>query len=310
MRYLITGGAGFIGTHLCKKLLKDNNEVFCIDNLYTGQKSNIENLIIENENNFKFIEHDITYPLELEADCIINLACPASPKQYQNNPVQTFKSNALGAINMLELAKKLKCKILQASTSEVYGDPKIHPQNEKYWGNVNPIGIRSCYDEGKRAAETLFFDYYRQYEVNIKIIRIFNTFGPYMSINDGRVVTNFICQSLKNKPITIYGDGNQTRSFCYIDDLIDGIIKMLNRESCTGPINLGNPEEIKIIDIAKEINELTNSKSKLIFETLPQDDPLQRKPDISLAKKLLNWEPKSNRRIGLKKTIDFFKQNI
>ena len=310
MRYLITGGAGFIGTHLCKKLLKDNNEVFCIDNLYTGQKSNIENLIIENENNFKFIEHDITYPLELEADCIINLACPASPKQYQNNPVQTFKSNALGAINMLELAKKLKCKILQASTSEVYGDPKIHPQNEKYWGNVNPIGIRSCYDEGKRAAETLFFDYYRQYEVNIKIIRIFNTFGPYMSINDGRVVTNFIFQSLKNKPITIYGDGNQTRSFCYIDDLIDGIIKMLNRESCTGPINLGNPEEIKIIDIAKEINELTNSKSKLIFETLRQDDPLQRKPDISLAKKILNWEPKSNRRIGLKKTIDFFKQNI
>ncbi len=310
MKYLITGGAGFIGTHLCSKLLKNNNEVLCIDNLYTGKESNIEKLTLQYEDNFQFIKHDISYPLNLEADFIINLACPASPKQYQNNPVQTFKSNVLGAMNMLDLAKKLNCKILQASTSEVYGDPKIHPQNEKYWGNVNPIGIRSCYDEGKRAAETLFFDYYRQHKVNIKIIRIFNTFGPYMSINDGRVVTNFICQSLRNNPITIYGDGNQTRSFCYIDDLVDGLIKMLYHDSCIGPINLGNPEEIKIIDIAKEINELTQSKSEIIFEPLPEDDPLQRKPDISLAKKILNWEPKSNRREGLQKTIEFIKQVI
>ena len=308
MRYLITGGAGFIGSHLCRKLIEFGDDVLCVDNLYTGKKSNTQELF-ENKK-FEFLRHDITFPLYVEVDRIYNLACPASPKYYQNDPVQTIKSNVHGAINMLGLAKRLNIRILQASTSEVYGDPTIHPQSEKYWGNVNPIGIRSCYDEGKRAAETLFFDYYRQHKIDIKIVRIFNTFGPQMSLNDGRVITNFIHQALMNQPITIYGDGKQTRSFCYIDDLIDGLIKMMDNNTETGPINLGNPEEISIIEIAKEIIELTNSKSDIIYKKLPEDDPLQRKPDIFLAKKILNWELKTKRKYGLINTIENIKQII
>ena len=308
MRYLITGGAGFIGTHLCKKLIYRGDEVICLDNLYTGKKSNIQELL--DSNKFEFLRHDITFPLYVEVDRIFNLACPASPKYYQNDPVQTIKSNVHGSINILGLAKRLNSRVLQASTSEVYGDPAIHPQSEKYWGNVNPIGIRSCYDEGKRAAETLFFDYYRQHKVDIRIVRIFNTFGPLMSLNDGRVITNFIHQALTNKSITIYGDGRQTRSFCYIDDLIEGLMKMMDNNNETGPINLGNPDEISILEIAKEIIELTNSKSEIIYKKLPEDDPLQRKPDISLAKKILNWEPKSKRKYGLIKTIENIKQII
>ena len=302
MRYLVTGGAGFIGSHLCKVLLESGDDVLCVDNLYTGKKSNIQGL--SDNKNFEFLRHDIIFPLYVEVDRIFNLACPASPKYYQNNPVQTIKSNIHGAINMLGLAKRLNVRILQASTSEVYGNPKIHPQNEEYWGNVNPIGVRSCYDEGKRAAETLFFDYFRQHKLDIRIVRIFNTFGPLMSLNDGRVVTNFICQALNNQPITIYGNGKQTRSFCYIDDLIEGLIKMMNNNEETGPINLGNPEEISIIDIAKEIINLVNSKSEIVFKKLPTDDPLRRKPDITMAKKILKWEPKSSRKEGLIKTIE------
>ena len=307
-KILVAGGAGFIGSHLCERLLNDGCEVICVDNLYTGSKINVHHLL--NNYNFDFIRHDITIPLYLEIDQIYNLACPASPVHYQIDPVQTIKTNVHGSINLLGLAKRTGAKILQASTSEVYGDPTVHPQPESYVGSVNPIGPRACYDEGKRAAETLFFDYYRQHNIQIKIVRIFNTYGPKMAIDDGRVVSNFIIQALKNEPITIFGDGMQTRSFCYIDDLIDGLIKMMNTKQFTGPVNLGNPEEITILDTAKEIIELTDSKSKIKFLDLPKDDPKQRKPDISLARKTLNWNVTIDRKTGMRETIDYFKQKI
>jgi len=306
-RILLTGGAGFLGSHLCERLLKEGNEVICVDNFYTGNKRNILHLM--NNPYFEVIRHDITFPLYIEVDEIYNLACPASPIYYQFDPVQTTKTSVHGAINMLGLAKRLKIKILQASTSEVYGDPEIHPQPETYRGNVNPIGARACYDEGKRCAETLFFDYYRQHRLKIKVIRIFNTYGPRMNLNDGRVVSNFIVQALKGEDITIYGDGTQTRSFCYVDDLIDAMIKMMNsRDDFTGPVNLGNPTEFKIIELAEMILKLTNSKSKIVYKPLPEDDPMQRKPVIDLAKKELNWEPKIPLEEGLKATIQYFKE--
>jgi len=306
-RILLTGGAGFLGSHLCERLLKEGNEVICVDNFYTGNKRNILHLM--NNPYFEVIRHDITFPLYIEVDEIYNLACPASPIYYQFDPVQTTKTSVHGAINMLGLAKRLKIKILQASTSEVYGDPEIHPQPETYSGNVNPIGLRACYDEGKRCAETLFFDYYRQHRLKIKVIRIFNTYGPRMNLNDGRVVSNFIVQALKGEDITIYGDGTQTRSFCYVDDLIDAMIKMMNsRDDFTGPVNLGNPTEFKIIELAEMILKLTNSKSKIVYKPLPEDDPMQRKPVIDLAKKELNWEPKIPLEEGLKATIQYFKE--
>ena len=302
---LITGGAGFLGSHLCERLLDIGNDVICVDNLFTGGKDNIIHLL--NNSQFEFIRHDITLPLFVEIDEIYNLACPASPIHYQYDPVQTIKTSVNGAINMLGLAKRTKARIFQASTSEVYGDPEIHPQNESYWGNVNPIGIRSCYDEGKRCVETLFFDYYRQHSIKIKVARIFNTYGPRMHPDDGRVVSNFIVQALKDNPITIYGDGSQTRSFCYVDDLIDGMIKMMNSKiSFVGPVNLGNPEEFTIINLAKKIIDLTNSSSKIINKPLPSDDPVRRKPDISMAKKNLNWEPKTSLDEGLVRTINYF----
>lgn len=304
-RILITGGAGFIGSHLCRRLLEDGNEVICVDNFFTGTKRNILDLM--DNPFFEIIRHDINFPLYVEVDEIYNLACPASPVHYQFDPVQTTKTSVLGSINMLGLAKRLKIKILQASTSEVYGDPQVHPQSESYWGNVNPIGPRACYDEGKRCAETLFFDYHRQHKLKIKVARIFNTYGPNMHPNDGRVVSNFIVQALCNKNITVYGDGSQTRSFCYVDDMIDGLIKLMNsRDEFTGPVNLGNPEEITIIDLAKKVIELTGSKSKMIFKPLPDDDPKQRRPAIDLAKKELGWEPKVPLEIGLKNTIEYF----
>lgn len=306
-RILVTGGAGFLGSHLCERLLKEGNEVICVDNFYTGNKRNILHLM--NNPYFEGIRHDITFPLYIEVDEIYNLACPASPIYYQFDPVQTTKTSVHGAINMLGLAKRLKVKILQASTSEVYGDPEVHPQPETYRGNVNPIGPRACYDEGKRCAETLFFDYYRQHRLKIKVIRIFNTYGPRMNLNDGRVVSNFIVQALKGEDITIYGDGTQTRSFCYVDDLIDGMIKMMNsKDDFTGPVNLGNPTEFKIIELAELILKLTNSKSKIIYKPLPEDDPMQRKPVIDLAKKELNWEPRIPLEEGLTTTIQYFKE--
>ncbi|TYB33907.1 MAG: SDR family oxidoreductase [Flexistipes sinusarabici] len=302
---LVTGGAGFLGSHLCEKLIKEGNEVICVDNFFTGQKRNIEHLL--DYKNFEVIRHDITFPLYLEVDEIYNLACPASPVHYQIDPVQTTKTSVSGAINMLGLAKRLKIKILQASTSEVYGDPEIHPQPEHYKGSVNPLGIRACYDEGKRCAETLFFDYYRQHNLSIKVMRIFNTYGPNMHPYDGRVVSNFIVQALKNENITVYGGGNQTRSFCYVDDLIDGMYKFMHSENkFTGPVNLGNPNEFSIIELAQKTIELTNSKSKIVYKPLPQDDPMQRKPDIGLAKRKLNWQPKIKLEEGLKKTIEYF----
>ena len=309
-RILITGGAGFIGSHLCEKLLQDdNNYVICLDNFYTGSKENIQHLI--SNSNFELIEHDITQPIDIKADEIYNLACPASPIHYQYNPIMTMKTSVLGIINVLELAKKYNAKILQASTSEVYGDPTIHPQDETYWGNVNPIGIRSCYDEGKRCAETLMIDYHRQHNVNIKIVRIFNTFGPNMALNDGRVVSNFIVQALKNEDITIYGEGNQTRSFCYVSDLVQGLIKMMNTSSeIIGPINLGNPSERTILNLAKLILSKINTKSKIIFKDLPQDDPIKRKPDITLAKNVLNWQPQISIEEGLDKTIEYFEKKL
>lgn len=303
---LITGGAGFIGSHLCGQLIKDN-KVICVDNLFTGNKDNIKHL--STNNNFKFIEHDIIEPLFLEDENIsqiYNLACPASPVHYQFNAIRTIKANILGTINILGLAKKHKARILQASTSEVYGDPLEHPQKESYWGNVNCTGIRSCYDEGKRCAETLAFDYHRQNKVDIKVIRIFNTYGPRMARNDGRVISNFITQAIDNKNITVYGDGKQTRSFCYISDMIQGITKMMNTENFIGPVNLGNPKEFTILELAKLTKELTNSNSEIIFKDLPKDDPKQRRPDITLAKKQLNWEPKTELKEGLKKTIGWF----
>ena len=308
-KILIAGGAGFIGSHICKKLVLQDNKVFCVDNLLTGNKDNIKNLL--NTKNFKFIKKDINQKIFLNVDEIYNLACPASPPKYQKNPVETVKASVLGSINLLELAKKVNAKILQASTSEIYGDPKEHPQKETYNGNVNPIGIRSCYDEGKRCAETLFFDYHRQKKVKIKVARIFNTYGPKMDFFDGRVISNFIVQCIKNKNLTIHGKGKQTRSFCYIDDMVDALIKFMNLKSnFTGPLNLGNPYEINIFKVAKKIKKLTNSKSKIIFLNLPVDDPIKRKPDISLAKKKLKWKPKISLEIGIKKTIKYFKSRI
>jgi len=308
-KILITGGSGFLGSHLCEKLLNSKNHILCVDNYFTSSKKNILHLL--DHSNFEILRHDITFPLYTEVDEIYNLACPASPIHYQRDPVQTTKVNVLGAINMLGLAKRTKAKIFQASTSEVYGDPKISPQKESYWGNVNPIGVRSCYDEGKRAAETLFFDYHRQHKLPIKVARIFNTYGPKMANNDGRVISNFILQCLKNKPITIYGDGSQTRSFCFVDDLIKGIVLLMkSKSSIIGPINLGNPSELSVKKIATLIKEITGSRSKLIFKKLPSDDPTQRKPDISLAKKILNWKPTTNLNEGLKKTISYFEKEI
>lgn len=308
-RILVTGGAGFIGSHLCEELLNRGNDVICLDNFFTGSKDSIRHLL--DNNRFELVRHDVTKEYFIEVDEIYNLACPASPPHYQYNPIKTAKTSVLGVINMLGLAKRCKAKVLQASTSEVYGDPIVHPQKETYWGNVNPIGIRSCYDEGKRMAETLMFDYHRQNNVDIRVVRIFNTYGPNMNKNDGRVVSNFIVQALQNKDITIYGDGSQTRSFCYVSDLVAGMIKMMeNEEGFNGPVNLGNPVETSILDFAKFIIELTNSKSKIVFLPLPSDDPTQRKPDITLAKEKLNWEPVVNVKDGLLKTIEYFKNVI
>ena len=304
-RCLVTGGAGFLGSHLCKRLLIDGNKVIAVDNFYTGTKDNVVELL--DNPNFELVRHDITFPLYMEVDEIYNLACPASPIHYQFDPVQTTKTSVHGAINMLGLAKRLKAKILQASTSEVYGDPQIHPQPESYMGNVNPIGPRSCYDEGKRCAETLFFDYHRQHNLRIKVARIFNTYGPNMHPNDGRVVSNFIMQALQDKPITIYGDGSQTRSFCYVDDLIEALFRLMDSpDDFTGPINTGNPIEFSIKELAEKIIKLTDSKSKLVYEKLPDDDPVQRQPDINLAKEKLDWEPKIHLEEGLIMTIHYF----
>ena len=304
-RILVTGGAGFLGSHLCKRLLNDGHELICVDNFFTGTKNNI--LSILNNPHFEILRHDITFPLYVEVDEIYNLACPASPIHYQHDPVQTTKTSIHGAINMLGLAKRVNAKIFQASTSEVYGDPEVHPQPESYWGRVNPNGIRSCYDEGKRCAETLFFDYYRQHKLRIKVARIFNTYGPNMHPNDGRVVSNFIMQALQNKTITIYGDGSQSRSFCYVDDLIEAFVLLMDSEDgFTGPVNLGNPGEFTIKELAEIIIDLTNSKSELVYKPLPSDDPMQRQPDISLAKEKLNWEPRVSLKEGLEKTIPYF----
>jgi len=304
-RVLVTGGAGFIGSHLCESLLDNGHEVLCVDNCFTGTKRNIYHLI-ENPK-FEFIRHDITFPIYVEVDEIYNLACPASPVHYQYDPVQTTKTSVHGAINALGLAKRLKAKIFQASTSEIYGDPEIHPQVESYWGNVNPIGSRSCYDEGKRCAEALFFDYFRQHKLNIKVARIFNTYGPRMHPDDGRVVSNFIVQALKGRPITVYGSGNQTRSFCYIDDLVDAFIRFMDTEDgFTGPLNLGNPGEFTILELAEKVVQLTGSNSEIVFRPLPVDDPRKRKPDISLAKDKLKWMPLVELDEGIKKTIDYF----
>lgn len=308
-RILVTGGSGFLGSHLCERLLHEGNEVLCVDNLFTGRKSNIHHLL--DYKNFEFLRHDITWPLYVEVDEIYNLACPASPVHYQFDPVQTTKTSVIGAINMLGLAKRLKIKILQASTSEVYGDPTVHPQPESYNGNVSTTGPRACYDEGKRCAETLFFDYYRQHKIPIKVIRIFNTYGPRMHPNDGRVVSNFIVQALKGEDITIFGEGRQTRSFCYVDDLIDGMYRLMNsRDGFTGPVNIGNPGEFTMLELAELIIKLTNSKSKLKFLPLPQDDPMQRQPVIDLAKNELGWEPQISLEEGLKKTIAYFEETL
>ena len=305
MKILVTGGAGFIGSHLCQKLLELGKEVICIDNYFTGTKKNVE--FLNDFKHFKMIEHDITEPLKIKVDGIYNLACPASPRYYQEDPVKTIKTNVHGSINMLELAKNNDAKILQASTSEVYGNPTVHPQPESYHGSVNPIGPRACYDEGKRASETLFSDYHRQYNVDVRIARIFNTYGPRMEVNDGRVISNFFIQALKKTPITIYGDGNHSRSFCYIDDLVDGLIRLMKSNIST-PINLGNPNEISILSLAKEIKKITKSSSEIIFKDLPVDDPLKRKPDIRNAKELLKWSPKISREEGLLRTYDYYKR--
>jgi UDP-glucuronate decarboxylase len=305
-RILVTGGAGFLGSHLCEKLLNEGHEVLCIDNFYTGRRSNIVGFI--QNPYFELMRHDICFPLYVEVDEIYNLACPASPIHYQFDPVQTTKTSVHGAINMLGLAKRVKAKIFQASTSEVYGDPQVHPQPESYWGHVNPVGLRSCYDEGKRCAETLFFDYYRQHKLKIKVARIFNTYGPRMHPDDGRVVSNFIMQALSGKSITVYGKGKQTRSFCYVDDMIDGFIKLMNSpDDVTGPVNLGNPVEFTILELAHKVIELTGSKSRIIFKPLPHDDPAQRQPKIALAQKALKWKPAVNLEDGLKETIDYFR---
>ena len=304
MRCLVTGGAGFLGSHLCERLLNDGHEVICLDNYFTGRMVNVAHL--RDNRNFELIRHDVTEPILLEVDRIFNLACPASPIHYQFNPVKTIKTSVMGAINMLGMAKRVKARILQASTSEVYGDPAVHPQTEDYWGNVNPIGIRSCYDEGKRVAETLFMDYHRQNNVDIRIVRIFNTYGPRMLMNDGRVVSNFIVQALKGDDITIYGDGSQTRSFCYVDDLIEGFVRMMNQDKIIGPVNIGNPGEFTMLELAKEVLDLTGSKSKIVYKPLPGDDPKMRRPNIDLAKSALGWEPTIPLRQGLEKTICYF----
>ena len=307
-RVLVTGGAGFIGSYLCEHLLNQGHEVICLDNFFTGSKRNIIHLM--DNHRFELVRHDITQPILLEVDRIYHFACPASPIHYQYNPVKTIKTNVMGTINMLGLAKRVKARIMLASTSEVYGDPKVHPQPESYWGNVNPIGPRSCYDEGKRVAETLMMDYYRQNKVDIKIVRIFNTYGPRMALNDGRVVSNFILQALRNQDITVFGDGQQTRSFCYIDDLVEGVFRMMDKENFIGPVNLGNPQEFTILELAEKIIELTGSRSKIKFLERPQDDPAQRQPDISLARKMLNWEPKIPLEEGLKYTIAYFEKRL
>jgi len=305
-KVLVTGGAGFLGSHLCERLLADGHDVLCVDNYFTGTKRNVAHLM--GNPMFELMRHDVTFPLYVEVDQIYNLACPASPVHYQHDPVQTTKTSVHGAINMLGLAKRVKARILQASTSEVYGDPQIHPQTEDYWGHVNPIGIRSCYDEGKRCAETLFFDYHRQHAVDIKVMRIFNTYGPRMHPNDGRVVSNFIVQALRGEPITIYGDGSQTRSFCYVDDLIDGMVRLMDTpDSFTGPVNVGNPNEFTMLELAKAVIELTEAKSDLVFKELPFDDPKQRQPDIALARAELDWEPTVQLSEGLTRTIDYFR---
>lgn len=309
MRILITGGAGFLGSHLCDTLLSQGHEVICLDNFYTGFKKNVDHL--RSNEKFELIRHDVTAPIQVEVDAIMNLACPASPIQYQRHPVQTIKTSILGAINMLELANRLHIPILQASTSEVYGDPSISPQKEDYWGNVNPIGIRACYDEGKRSAETLFFDFHRQFDLQIKVARIFNTYGPRMDLLDGRVVSNFIVQALRNEPISIYGDGSQTRSFCYVSDLVSGLQKLLESDSTvTGPINIGNPRDFTMLELASKVIKIANSNSTLKFLPLPSDDPKQRKPDISLAKKALDWEPKVSLEDGIAMTIEDFTKRL
>lgn len=305
-KILVTGGAGFIGSHLCERLLNEGNEVICLDNYFTGQKANVAHLL--SNPYFELIRHDVTMPFFIEVDEIFNLACPASPVHYQYNPIKTIKTSVMGAVNMLGLAKRIQAKILQASTSEVYGDPLEHPQTEEYWGHVNPIGLRACYDEGKRCAEALFVNYHRQNNVRIKIMRIFNTYGPRMHPNDGRVVSNFIVQALKNEDITIYGDGSQTRSFQYVDDLVEGAIRLMNTpDSITGPINIGNPGEFTILELARKVIEMTGSKSKIVFQPLPSDDPMQRQPNIAKAKSILNWEPRIQLEEGLARTIAFFK---
>lgn len=308
-RTLVTGGAGFIGSHLCETLLNNGHEVLCVDNFFTGSRRNISHLL--RDPNFELLRHDVTFPLYVEIDRIFNLACPASPIHYQHDPVQTTKTSIHGAINMLGLAKRTNARILQASTSEVYGDPEVHPQPEEYWGKVNPTGIRSCYDEGKRCAETLFFDYYRQHNLEIKVVRIFNTYGPNMQPNDGRVVSNFILQALRGEDITIYGDGTQTRSFCYIDDMVDGFVKMMDSPTdITGPINMGNPVEFTVLELAEQILKQTKSNSTIIFKPLPSDDPKQRQPDITLAKSGLSWEPKVSLEDGLEETINYFNKTL
>jgi UDP-glucuronate decarboxylase len=308
-RSLVTGGAGFLGSHLCERLLQAGNDVLCVDNFFTGRKDNVLHLM--GNQRFELMRHDVTFPLYVEVDEIYNLACPASPAHYQFDPVQTTKTSVHGAINMLGLAKRINATIFQASTSEVYGDPRVHPQSENYWGHVNPIGFRSCYDEGKRCAETLFFDYRRQHNLRIKVARIFNTYGPNMHPNDGRVVSNFIMQALRDEPITLFGDGNQTRSFCYVDDLIEAIIRLMDTpDSFTGPLNIGNPMEIMVRELALLVIEMTNSNSELVFQPLPPDDPRQRQPDISLARSTLDWAPDTPLREGLKKTIDYFRDML
>jgi UDP-glucuronate decarboxylase len=308
MRILVTGGAGFLGSHLCERLLAERHEVLCLDNFFTGRKKNIRHLM--NNPDFELIRHDIIHPIFLEVDRIYHLACPASPIHYQYNAIKTIKASVMGTINMLGIAKRVRGRILFASTSEVYGDPAVHPQKEDYWGNVNPIGIRSCYDEGKRAAETLMMDYHRQNRVDIKIVRIFNTFGPRMLPNDGRVVSNFIVQALKGEDITVYGEGSQTRSFCYVDDLVDGMVRMMGSEGFTGPVNLGNPDEYTILDLAKKILAMTGSKSKIVHKPLPSDDPAQRQPDISLAAEKLGWRPRVSVDEGLTRTIEYFQKEL
>jgi UDP-glucuronate decarboxylase len=307
-RIAVTGGAGFLGSHLCDRLIESGAEVICLDNFFTGSKANIAHLL--GNPRFEIVRHDVVQPILLEVDQIYNLACPASPVHYQYNPVKTTKTSVMGAINMLGLAKRVRARVLQASTSEVYGDPKVHPQTESYWGHVNPIGIRSCYDEGKRVAETLFMDYHRQNGVDIRIIRIFNTYGPRMAVNDGRVVSNFIVQALRNQPITIYGDGNQTRSFCFVSDLIDGMWRLMNTDGLTGPVNIGNPNEFTILELADLVISLTGSRSEIVRQPLPQDDPIQRQPDISLAAAKLSWQPLVPLREGLKRTIEYFERTL